>query len=231
MKKIVYILIVVLAIGTAKAQDVEFTVGADVVSSYIWRGGYGSGASIQPSVGLSVIGFSFSAWGSTPFEGSTAYKEVDFTASYEIAGLTIALTDYWWEGEGVGKYFMYESKKTDHLFEATLEYTLPIEQFPLSLSVNTMFAGADHIKANGDRAYSTYISAAYPFSVNSVDLSASIGLTPSEGIYAEDFSVVNIGLKASKEQKITDSFSLPVFGEIITNPRSEETFFVFGISF
>ena len=228
MKKIVYICMIVLAVSTVRAQEIDFTLGADVVSSYVWRGAYGTSAAIQPAAGISVAGFSLSAWGSIPIEG--VEKEFDFTASYEVAGLSIAITDYWWAGEGVNKYFMYDSKRTDHLFEATVGYELPIEKFPLSLSVNTMFAGADYSKANGKRAYSTYISAAYPFSVKTVDLSASIGMTPSEGIYASDFSVVSIGLKASKELKITDSFSLPVFGEIITNPRSEEIFFVFGIS-
>ena len=218
----------VLAISTVKAQEVDFTLGADIVSSYIWRGGYASSAAIQPEASLSVAGFSLSAWGSVPFQGIE--KEVDFTASYEIAGLSIALTDYWWVGEGADKYFMYESRRTGHLFEATVGYTLPVEKFPLSLSVNTMFAGADYFKADGKRAYSTYIFAAYPFSIKLIDLSASIGMTPSEGIYANDLSVVSIGLKASKELKITDSFSLPVFGEIITNPRSEEIFFVFGVS-
>jgi hypothetical protein len=228
MKKIIFTLIIALVSLGAKAQDVDFTLGADVVSSYIWRGGFGTGAAIQPAAGLSVGGFSLSAWGSVSFEGGD--KEVDFTATYEIAGLSIAVTDYWWEGEDALKYFMYKSRSTAHLFEATLEYKLPIEKFPLSLSVNTMFAGADYSKANGDRAYSTYIAASYPFSIKEIALSASVGITPSEGIYASDFSVVNIGLRASKELKITDSFSLPVFGEIITNPRSEDIFFVFGIS-
>ena len=227
MKKITLILTIALVSLETKAQEIDFTLGADIVSSYIWRGAYGTSAAIQPGASLSVAGFSLSAWGSVPFQGVA--KEVDFTASYEIAGLSLAVTDYWWTGEDAFKYFMYTNKKTDHLFEATIEYELPIEKLPLSLSLNTMFAGADY-KPDGDRAYSTYISAAYPFSIKDVSLSASLGLTPSKGIYADDFSVVHIGLKASKELKITDSFSLPVFGEIITNPRSECIFFVFGIS-
>ena len=227
MKKIIFILTIALVSLGAKAQEVDFTLGADFVSSYIWRGAYATSAAVQPAASFSVAGFSLSAWGSIPSQGVA--KEVDFTASYEIAGLSLALTDYWWAGEGAFKYFMYESKKTAHLFEATIRYELPIEKFPLSISLNTMFAGDDY-KPDGDRAYSTYITAAYPFSIKDVSLSASLGLTPSEGIYADDFSVVHIGLKASKEIKITDSFSLPVFGEIITNPRSEDIFFVFGIS-
>ena len=227
MKKIIFILTVILASQGAKAQDIDFTLGADIVSSYVWRGAYQTSSAIQPAAGFSIAGFSLSAWGSIPFEGIA--KEVDFTASYEIASLSLVITDYWWAGEGTRKYFMYESKRTDHLFEGTIGYTLPIEKFPLSLSLNTMFAGADY-KPDGDRAYSTYIAVSYPFSVKEIDLSASIGMTPSEGIYADEFSIVNIGLKASKELKVTESFSLPVFGEIVTNPRNEEVFFVFGIS-
>ena len=227
MKKYIYAFALLLVVGTTKAQKVDFTVGADIVSSYIWRGSYQTSTAVQPAMGINVGGFSLSAWGSVPFEGIA--KEVDFTASYETAGLSLAVTDYWWAGEGAQKYFMYESKKTAHLFEGIVGYTLPCEKFPLSLSWNTLFAGADYL-ADGDRAHSTYISAAYPFSIQGIGLSASLGFTPWKGIYADDFSIVNIGLKSSKEIKITGSFSLPVFGEVITNPRSEEIFFVLGIS-
>ena len=219
---------VIFAVGTAKAQKAEFSLGADIVSSYVWRGAYQTSAAIQPAAGVSVSGFSLSAWGSIPVTGVA--KEVDFTASYEISGLTIAITDYWWAGEDVYKYFMYESKRTEHFFEGTIEYTLPIEKFPLSVSWNTMFAGGDYL-SNGDRAYSTYITASYPFKIQSVDLGFSVGLTPWESIYAEDFSVIHVGLKAAKDIKITDSFSLPIFGEVMANPRSEDIFFVFGVSF
>ena len=228
MKKIIFILVIVLGISAVKAQEVEFTLGADLVSSYVWRGAYQTSAAVQPAMGLSVSGFSLSAWGSIPVMGEA--KEVDFTAAYEIAGLSFAITDYWWAGEGAYKYFMYESKRTEHFFEGTIGYTLPIEKFPLSISWNTMFAGGDYL-ADGDRAYSTYITASYPFKIKTVDLGLSLGLTPWESIYADDFSVIHIGLKASKELKVTDNFSLPVSGEIMTNPRSEDLFFVFGVSF
>jgi Bacterial protein of unknown function (Gcw_chp). len=227
MKKIIFTLMIVLTISTIKAQDVDFSLGADLFSSYVWRGAYQTSAAVQPAMGLSVSGFSLSAWGSIPVMGDA--KEVDFTVAYEIAGLSLAVTDYWWAGEGAYKYFMYESKRTAHLFEGTLGYTLPIEKFPLGISWNTMFAGGDYL-ADGDRAYSTYITASYPFKIKAVDLGLSMGLTPWKSIYADDFSVIHIGLKASKELKVTDHFSIHVSGEIITNPRSEDIFFVFGIS-
>ena len=227
MKKIIFTLIIVFTTSAIKAQEVDFSLGADIVSSYVWRGAYQTSAAVQPAMGLSVSGFSLSAWGSIPVLGEA--KEVDFTAAYEIAGLSLAVTDYWWAGEGAYKYFMYESKRTEHLFEGTIGYTLPIKKFPLSIAWNTMFAGADY-KADGVRAYSTYITTSCPFKIKDVDLGVSLGLTPWESIYADDFSVIHIGLKASKELKITDSFSIPISGEIIANPRSEDIFFVFGVS-
>lgn len=40
----------------------------------------------------------------------------------------------------------------------------------------------------------------------------------------------SISLKASKEIKITDSFSLPVFTQVIAAPEHDDVFFVFGVS-
>jgi hypothetical protein len=216
-------------VNAQEESGLNFSVGADLVSSYVWRGGYGAGASIQPSVGLEISGFTLSAWGSTDLYGGGT-KEVDFTAGYSISGISLSVTDYWWNGEGSYKYYTYDNKKTDHLWEASIGYTLPVASFPLSLSVNTFFAGADRNWAKDKAFYSTYIEAGLPFSVKSINLEAALGLTPSEGLYAPKASVVNLSLKASKEIKINDSFSLPVFGQIITNPRTEDIFLVFGIS-
>ena len=229
MKKVIYLLVAMLSVSAVKAQEVDFSLGSDIVSSYVWRGAYQTSAAIQPAMGLSVSGFSLSAWGSVPFQGEA--KEVDFTASYEISGLSFAVTDYWALSEGAGKYFTYGSRRTAHLFEAAVDYELPVERFPLSLSWNTMFTGSDYKLSDGKRAYSTYISASYPFSIKDVSLAASIGATPWESaIYGDGFSIISVGMKASKELKITDSLSLPVFGEVITNPQTEDIFFVFGVS-
>lgn len=249
MKKLVYLLAVLVWTGSVKAQDggLNFSVGADVVSSYVWRGAYQEKASFQPAASLSVGNFSLSAWASTAIMGS--HKEVDFTAGYSIGGLSLAITDYWWSGERFGredgdqysnKYLKY-GDGTAHYFEGSLGYTLPVKSFPLSLSVNTMFAGADkkseyeEMKEGEEdkNNFSTYIEASLPFTIKDVNLSASVGATTGKGLYAPEASgasVVNIGLKAGKEIKITDSFSLPVFGQIILNPHQEDIFFVFGFS-
>ena len=64
-----------------------FTVQGDLLSSYLWRGFYQTGASFQPTFAFSVAGFSLTAWGSTDFDGyksseGAANKEIDLTAAY-----------------------------------------------------------------------------------------------------------------------------------------------------
>jgi hypothetical protein len=52
------------------------------------------------------------------------------------------------------------------------------------------------------------------------------------GFYGQEAAgIINLGFSLSKEIKITDSYSLPVSGSIITNPEAENIFMVFGISF
>lgn len=228
-------------------NSLQFNVQGDLVSSYVWRGMYQTGASIQPTLGLSVAGFSLTAWGSTDFDGisssdKAAAKEVDLTAAYSFGNFTVSVADLWWVGQGAGKYFNFKSHETNHHFEAGLACTLPCEKFPLSLAWYTIFAGEDKkdlvYDADGNitdskQAYSSYAELNYPFAVKGVDLNATLGFVPYESqmIYGPDgFAVTNIALKGTKEIKFTDSFSLPVFAQVIWNPRAEDVHLVFGIT-
>lgn len=225
-------------ITSTKAQ--EFTVQGDLVSSYIWRGVYQTGASFQPTLGFGVGDFSLTAWGSTDFDGNKsteglASKEIDLTAAYTFgeSGLTLSVASLWWAGQGAGKYFNFESHKTAHYFEGGLAYALPCERLPLSIAWYTMFAGADK-NAEGGQNYSSYVELNCPFSVKSVDLNATLGFVPYEtytvGYGNSGFAVTNVALKATTAIKITDSFSLPIFAQAIWNPCLEDTHLVFGIT-
>lgn len=225
-----------------QAQDDEkgatFTVQGDIVSSYIWRGMYQTGASFQPTLAVAAGGFSLTAWGSTDFDGyqaseGLANKEIDLTAAYTFgnSGLTLSVADLWWAGQGANKYFNFESHETAHHFEAGLAYTLPIEKLPLSIAWYTMFAGQDK-NAEGKQNYSSYVEFNYPFSVKKVDLNVICGVVPYKApqYYANGFCVTNIALKGTTEIKITDTFSLPIFAQAIWNPRLEDAHLVFGIT-
>ena len=86
--------------GSMNANAQQFNVQGDLVSSYVWRGMYQTGASIQPTLGFSVGNFSLTAWGSTDFDGTSASagaaaKEIDLTAAYTLgrSGLTVSVAD------------------------------------------------------------------------------------------------------------------------------------------
>lgn len=220
------------------SRNPSFTVQGDWVSSYIWRGMYQTGASFQPTLGLSIAGLSLTAWGSTDFDGSKsseglASKEIDLTLAYAFgsSGFTLSVADLWWAGQGANKYFDFKSRTTAHHFEAGLAYTLPLEKFPLSVAWYTMFAGQDK-NAEGKQNYSSYAELNYPFSVGRVDLNATCGIVPYEApqYAARSFAVTNVALKGTTAIRFSDSFSLPIFTQAIWNPRMEDAHLVFGIT-
>ncbi|KAA6347761.1 hypothetical protein EZS27_004785 [termite gut metagenome] len=224
LTKSIVTLFVFLAVMTVNAQEVS--VGTDVVSNYIWRGTYGGGVSIQPSISVAQSGFSLTAWGSVGLE-STDTKEFDLTLGYGIGGFSVALTDYWFDTLN-NRYFKYAAHSTAHVYEATLGYDFGI----FSLSWNTNFAGSDYYtKESSERSYSTYAEAVVPFKLGGYDFTAEVGLTPWEGFYSNKLNLTNIGLKATKNIVVTESFTIPAFAKVVLNPNSEQAYFVFGITF
>ena len=78
-------------------RGVKISGGADIVSGYVWRGVWESGACIQPVMTLSAGNFSATAWGSVDF-AATSYKEMDLTLAYALGPVTFSLADLYWEG-------------------------------------------------------------------------------------------------------------------------------------
>jgi len=220
----------------------EFSLSADFVSSYVWRGMSLSGTSIQPDLSFSFGNFSIGAWGSVDIAGFGMYKEVDLYANYSFGNFTAGLFNYWVGSEGDFNYFDF-SEDTYHQLEVNLKYSF--DRFPLTLGWNTMVAGSNHYLDKNDeskRAFSTYVEATYAFSVKEVNLDLALGVSPwkSSTLYTGDywrhsekdgFSVVNLSLTASKDIKLTDKYSLGIFGQLAFNPACEDAFFVFGIKF
>lgn len=221
-------------IGSAYSQQkIKINAGADLVSAYVSRGNYDSGASIQPSMAASIAGFTLSTWGSSDLGGNER-KEVNLMLHYSTKGFTVGLTDFWWEGERVYKYFQYAKGRTAHRWEANLAYRLPFDKFPLSIAWNTMFAGNDY-NADGERCYSTYIELRYPFSAGMVDMNVFLGAVPwnSPSVLSggnDGFAVCNVGIGAQMAIKCSDNFSIPLFTRLIFNPVKEDIHLVFGVS-
>lgn len=198
---------------TAKSQ-VEVSVGADLMSRYVWRGtDFGGSPSIQPYLEMSAGDFVLGAWGAytTNLPGA---QEADLYAGYsfgEVFGLTV--TDYYFPMDDMSdEYFDFDN---NHSLEVS--GTLTLDKF--SLLAGKFFAGAD------DK--SLYFEAGYDFGLVSAFVGAGDEVYTTDG----DFGIVNVGVGASKDIKITDYFSLPLSGSVILNPESESLFMVVGVSF
>lgn len=230
--EVVLVILFVMSVGFVKAQsDLGVNLSGDIVSSYIWRGFKQADASVQPALSVSYKRFTLGAWGSTDITGKDK-KEVDFYASYASSGFSFTVTDYWWDGEGVYRYFSSPKKgNSGHLLEVGASYVMS-ESFPLTVGWNTFLLGKGNEKANGDNSFSTYVELTYPFSIQNVDFKVGSGFTPWQStVYGTDkFKVTSVLLGASKSIKITDSFQLPLFANIIANPAQEDIYFVLGIT-
>lgn len=232
LKKTVCVIAAVMSVPIlAIAQDnkVETSVSADIVSGYIWRGQDLGNVSIQPSLGVAYGGLLLGAWGSVGIDSKDT-KEFDLTLAYTTGGLTLGVTDYWFTSkESPAQYFHYGARNTAHVFEANIGYNFG----PMALNWFTNFAGNDGFKSNGDRAYSSFINLSVPFKLGGLDWSAEIGATPWETTFynggANGFEVSNIGIGATKDMKITETFSVPAYAKITFNPATEGAYFVFGI--
>lgn len=229
MKKHILCLLAMIAPVIMCAQDeIETTIGADIVNQYIWRGQELGDVSVQPTLGIAYKGVSLTAWGSVGLSDKDDTKEFDITAAYTIGGFHIGVTDYWFNTPNE-RYFAYEAHKTSHVFEANIGYDFGVA----SLNWYTNFAGNDGVNKDGKRAYSSYFEASVPFKLASCEWTATIGAVPyATSFYANanGFAVTNVGIKATKDIKINDHFCIPIFAGITANPSTEKAFFIFGLS-
>jgi hypothetical protein len=225
-RKIQFLLLVsgVLAAGSSLYSQEDgrgsFTSGADIYSSYLWRGSnLGSGPSIQPVVEYSSSLFTAGAWGAFDFDG---YQEVDLYFSFSLpAGFSIGMTDYYSPGL---RYFDYSTESGSHAFELNLGFSLK----NFSLSANYIFNEAGAVGSAGN---DMYFQAGYSIDPVTIFLGAGNGwhnYDPDTG--ESTFEICNAGIEVSRTIKITESFGIPVTGQLILNPAQEKMYVVVGFT-
>ncbi len=212
------------------AQDEEktgpsFTAGADIYSNYVWRGSkLGTGPAFQPTVKFTAGGFTAGVWGSFDALG---YAEVDPYISYSFpVGFSLGFTDYYYPfhsdstGTVVGSSFFDTDKATSfHAFELNASYT----KGGLSLSANYILnEAAGALSSGGDK----YFQIGYAFSKFNLSVGAGDGWHTSDS----EFNVCHIALGTTKEIKLSETFSVPVTGQVILNPDKKQLFLVVGFS-
>jgi hypothetical protein len=205
-------------------KESPFSFNTDIVSSYLWRGSMISNVpNVQPYFSFSKKGFEIGSWGSAAINGD--YSELDIYAAYNLNNLKFTLTDYYVFSElNNESYFNYANSKTDHSLEGTIEFS-GTEKLPFKILAATFFYGNDK-NDSGVNNHSTYFEATYSFS----NFDVILGITPNSGMYAAGWGIVNTGIMAHKEIKITDHFSIPATFSLLANPLEEKIFFAVGFT-
>ncbi len=211
-----------ILIGIFSGYHAQTVVGAkaDFVSRYIWRGiDFGNSFSIQPSLMFGSSGFEAGFWGSYPFTNTAnGNEELDFSVSYSINSFSLLITDYYFPNSGIklGKF----KNPGAHTIEAGLSYG-GSGLVPISISGFVNIYNDDNNSMYAELTYSTKVK----------DVNVYFFLGGGNHIYTVSgkFNLTNIGIKTSKEIKITDSFSLPLFCSYVLNPNTEKAYLIFGM--
>ena len=199
----IFPVLIIYSLLTFSTLFAEASIGADVVSRYVWRGtDFGNAAAVQPGIETAVGPVTLGAWGSwsiSPGPADASGNECDLYASTTVGPVGLTLTDY----------FFPVYAGIDSLLN------LDIHVFELSAGADvgpvSILAAAN---VSGDDDNSTYLELTYG--------AFSLGL--GNGAYSTDgeFAPVSLGVSASR-----DNFS----ASYIINPDQETSFLVFGVNF
>lgn len=207
----------IIGINTNTVQAQDF--GADVVSSYVWRGTqFGDGAHIQPWMELGSGAITGGIWGSFPINGAVTDlgdkfnggNELDLWVTGDLGFMSLTVTNYSFPGQ-YGKY-----SAGSGVFDGDIE-----------VSGSASLGGIDLTVGYFTDLEALYIEAA--FAAGPVDIGLGFGSDGDAAFYGD--GLVNLSLGGSKDIKITEEYSLPIFGSFIYNADSEAAFLVFGASF
>ncbi len=208
--------------STAQAEG--FKVGADVVSSYVWRGGeYGDSPAIQPALSYTFAGSGIviGTWGSYAVSESnhSRYKEVDLYATVPAGPFNLTLTDYYViPVDGNNKSFDF-SNDGPNVVEVSVSYA----KDDLSLLAAINIAGNDT-----DLGYKNakYFEAGYKFYDKDGYTAKGVVGVGDEDYYGDEegdnIALVNTGISVSKD-RYTASY--------IYNPDIASSHLVFMASF
>ena len=216
------------ALAPAPAASQTASVGVDVVSRYVWRGtDFGESMSFQPALTFGFGGLEVGAWGSYSISASGAdANENDLWASYTFetasgAAFGVVLTDYYFPAPHATGFSYTDA----HILEAALSFSGP-EGFPVSLLAGML--------VGGDPDNSLYVEAGVPIGgFGGADVGIVAGMVAgTSGFYGTDgAALVNLGVSASQDLTVTESFALPISVSYIVNPDQDRAFLVFATGF
>jgi len=222
IKKILILFTVIMSTNLIQAQEKSkksLDIGVDFANRYVWRGlEFSDSPVIQPYVEFVSGNFTLGAWASYETGGQVVGQEFDFYVDYSFGVVSIGFTDYAFPVDGVSDgYFQIKN----HIGEVLITFN-GLEKFPL-----TAIFG---VNVYNDDVNSIYTELGYPFAIGETKLNAFIG--GGNEMYSTNsaYKITNFGISASKDIKITTSFSLEVTASTVFNPDTEDAYLVFVLS-
>ena len=230
--------VVVLAEESEKAKF-TYEAGAEVVSSYIWRGLYEGGLSFQPtaSVGFDSksdkVRFRVGAWGNI---GASDWKfrsglpnpdendmnpntyfvpELDIMASLQLWGLVLGATHYYYFGGTPFFSGLNDEGGSQTEIQVGLRFGDFCKASGLYFNWYMMVAGNDVNPNTGKRAFSSYIEFGYDAEFeHDITLGICVGFTPWRSLYTDyegTIAVNNISLRFGKTWNIDEIVDIELF--------------------
>ncbi len=211
----IFMLLIAMTLQT-KAVQGQVTLGADIVSRYIWRGlDFGDSPSIQPTLEYSVGALTVGTWGAYPFAGGADINEHDLYASLAVGPLLLGATDYFFPDGG--DYFDY-GVEGNHVIEPYLSYA---GEFSAMVAVNAL----------NDSANSVYVELGFDKAWGSTELSFFLGGTVAKTDWYETdgAALLSVGVIATRNVTLTEQTSIPLSVSYIVNPNAGQTFLLFSL--
>lgn len=240
---LVTILVAGFALGATAEEKLTVNTGVDFYNRYVWRGlDIANTPSLQPSLALGYSGLEFGIWGAYTMSNETSESdEIDFWLGYTVElddGMSIGLvaTDYYFPNAGVDFFnFNNHDDVTDelepdpgaHTIELGASFTGP-SSFPVTLS--------GYINVYNEAGNNTYFQIDYPITIGATDLGLFCGATGGSSdnpdyYGSDDFSIINVGITANREIKVSEQLSVPLSISFVLNPNDEISYLLAGFSF
>lgn len=241
-------LVVLTSFIPVSAQDdnnSNLSIGADLVSRYIWRGLNlgGSSAHIQPGIAYSFgdTGLEIGAWASYSLALSNAGSELDLYVSYSpTPWLNLSLIDYYFPSDEPferNDFFNYKNDETGHTLEAVVTVG-GSDNLPLYATFGINLYGVDGVNENGEKYNAKYIEVGYSGAYRDYSYKAFAGAAPDDpktsqggvGWYGDKAGLINLGLTLGKDIEVAGK-NFPISASLITNPEAGNIYLVAGITF
>lgn len=251
----------IAAIDTIKGS---WDMNMDLASRYIWRGqSWGGNYPVVQLYGNYAIndklfvGF----WTTSNFKkeyfdtngASKGYQELDLVINYSPTDyLTVSLQDYYWPStdsqEGISNDFFNFGNDGSQSVDLQFLFDFSEREFPIWATLSTLIAGndfryKDENDTKGKQNFTTYIEFGYKFEAPlDIELAPVIGFVVNNKAKYYSYadydkpSFVNLGCKLSKEFKIAEHFTMPIWVNYTYNAATNTTnlepfgkqFFVLG---